>query len=133
MKHIFSVIVVVLAGFSLMALYTQTGQTPIDGKTANITDTTPTTIIAEVAGQRTYIGQITCINSHASVGTWVHLDNNSVSRWPLYLGPAGGGATVNFNERSMLRGAVNQAWTVTAETTGANYRCAASGYSNVEG
>jgi hypothetical protein len=100
-----------------------------DGTTGNITDTTSTQLVAaKGAGVRTYLQTITVQNSHATVSTWVNILDGAVVRMTVYAVALGGGISIPLPKP--LRGTANTAWNVQCETTGANVRANAVGYTS---
>lgn len=100
------------------------------GTTAAMTGTTTTSIIAApAAGLRNYVTNITCTNSHATVGTFVLVQDGSggTTFYEAYAAAVGGGFSIT------LPVPLRQPTTATAVfvadvTTGANVICSASGY-----
>lgn len=108
--------------------YAQAGSS-VDGKTADITGTADTALIAaQGGGIRTYITTLIIQNSHATVGTWVNVKDGTTSKLTVFCKAGGGGASVPLPKA--LRGSANTAWNVAAETTGANVRVSAVGYTS---
>jgi hypothetical protein len=102
----------------------------ISGTTAAITDTTRTELIASAGGSlRNYLTQITVTNSHATVGTFVKIEDNTTTIYQAYAAPLGGGFALTFPVP--LRGTAATAWNVSCVTTGANVIANASGYTGV--
>lgn len=83
---------------------------------ADITDLTVTTLIAASTTKRISLIGFTVTNSNASTGTVVDIKNGSTLAARNFAASAGGGWIGEGN----LPGALNTAWTATAETTGAN-------------
>lgn len=99
----------------------------VSGATAAITDTTRTSVIAAGgAGVRTYVTQILVTNSHATVGTFVLIEDGTTTLYVGYAAPLGGGFSVALPVP--LRGTANTAINVSCVTTGANVRASISGY-----
>lgn len=99
------------------------------GATSDITGTTATTIIAGTASNFLYITQILVTNSHATVGTFVNLTEET-SGTVLYTGYAaalGGGFSLTFPTPLRVPTAAKAIQGVCV-TTGANVRISASGY-----
>lgn len=102
----------------------------VSGLTAAMTGTTSTSLIAAPAsGLRNYVTHIIATNSHATVGTFVLIQDGSggTTIYEGYCAPAGGGFSISFP--TPLR----QPTTATAlycqdVTTGANVIVSASGY-----
>lgn len=103
----------------------------VSGVTAAMTGTTSTSLIAAPAGGlRNYVTHIACTNSHATVGTFVLVQDGSggTTIYEGYAAAVGGG--FSFTMPAPLR----QPTTATAlfvqnVTTGSNVICAATGYS----
>lgn len=101
----------------------------LTGRTGDITTTAQTTVIAaQGASTFVYVGEITIQNSHASVGTWVGINDGGTQKLDVYCAPGGGGAVITFPENAPLRMSVNTALTITCATTGANVRASATGF-----
>lgn len=99
----------------------------VAGKTAAITDTTRTQVIAaQGAGVRLYITHVIVTNSHATVGTYVKIEDGSTEIYGGYAAPAGGGFAITLPVP--LRLTANAALNVSCGTTGANVYASASGY-----
>lgn len=99
----------------------------ISGTTAAITDTTRTSLIAAQGdGIKTYLTQITVTNAHATVGTFVKIEDNTTTKYQAYAAPAGGGFSITFP--IPLVGTANTAWNVSCVTTGGSVVANASGY-----
>ena len=102
----------------------------VRGKTADITNQTPTTVIAAPgAGIRLYITQLTIMNSHATVGTWVDVLDDATEIQSVYAASAGGGVSMTLPVP--LRLGANIGLAVVCATTGANVRVSASGYTSL--
>lgn len=102
----------------------------VAGKTAAITDTTRTAVIAAPgAGVRHYVTHLLITNSHATVGTYVKVEDGTTEIYGGYAAPAGGGFSVTLPVP--LRLSANTALNVTCATTGANVYASASGYKGV--
>lgn len=102
----------------------------VAGKTAAITDTTRTAVIAAPgAGVRNYVTHLLITNSHATVGTYVKVEDGTTEIYGGYAAPAGGGFSVTLPVP--LRLSANTALNVTCGTTGANVYASASGYKGV--
>jgi len=100
------------------------------GKTSDITGTTDTSVIAaQGAGVRIYVTQVTVQNSHATVSTWVDIEDGTSAIYTIYAPAAGGGASVTFPVP--LRLTANTALQAKCATTGSNVRVSASGYKGV--
>lgn len=99
----------------------------LSGKTAAITDTTRTPVIAAQGdGVRIYVTHIIVSNSHASVGTLVKIENDTTEIYNGYAAAGGGGFSITLP--APLRLTANKALNVSCVTTGANVYVAASGY-----
>jgi hypothetical protein len=99
----------------------------VAGKTAAITDTTRTAVIAaQGAGVRLYITHIIVSNSHATVGTYVKIEDGTTEIYGGYAAAVGGGFSITLPVP--LRLTANAALNVSCGTTGANVYAAASGY-----
>jgi len=102
----------------------------VSGVTSAMTGTTSTSVIAApAAGLRNYITQITVGNSHATVGTFVNIQDGSggTTIWTIPAAAVYGGATINFDPP------LRQPTTATAlycacVTTGSNTIVAANGF-----
>jgi hypothetical protein len=100
------------------------------GVTAAMTGTTPTSLIASPGGSlRNYATLIYCVNSHATVSTFVNVTDGSGGTvlWSIYAGAAGGGAGPSFIT-PLRQPTTATALFVVNVTTGANVVCNASGY-----
>lgn len=100
------------------------------GHTADITNTTATTVIAAPgASLHIYLTHILIQNSHATVGTWVNVteETSGTVLYTVYAGPLGGGASITLPVPIQVPTA-NKALQVTCVTTGSNVRASASGY-----
>lgn len=102
----------------------------VAGKTAAITDTTRTAVLAAPgAGVRNYVTHLLITNSHATVGTYVKIEDGTTEIYGGYAAPAGGGFSVTLP--APLRLSANAALNVTCGTTGANVYASASGYKGI--
>jgi len=102
----------------------------VSGKTAAITDTTNTQVLAAAgAGVRNYVTTILVTNSHATVGTLVKINDGSTEIFSGYAAAAGGGFAISLV--SPLRGTANTAVNAQCGTTGANVYVSATGYKGV--
>lgn len=102
----------------------------VSGVTAAMTGTTSTSIVAAPAsGLRNYLTQITCTNSHASVPTFVLVQDGSggTTIYEAYAAIAGGGFAISF-PAPLRQPTTATALFVQDVTTGANVICSASGY-----
>lgn len=102
----------------------------VKGVTSAITDTTSTSVVsAPGSGLRNYITQITIGNSHATVGTFVNIQDGNGGT-TLYTIPAAavyGGATITF-PTPLRQPTTNTAIYCACVTTGANVIVSISGY-----
>lgn len=102
----------------------------VKGKTAAITDTTRTAVIAaQGAGVKLYITHIAVTNSHATVGTYVKIEDGTTEIYGGYAAAVGGGFSYTLPVPLMIT--ANTALNVTCGTTGANVYACASGYKGV--
>jgi len=102
----------------------------VSGKTAAITDTTNTQVLAAAgAGVRNYVTTILVTNSHATVGTLVKINDGSTEIFSGYAAAAGGGFAISLV--SPLRGTANTAINAQCGTTGANVYVSITGYKGV--
>jgi hypothetical protein len=101
----------------------------VKGTTAAMTATTSTQLIAAVASNKIYLSTLTCGNSHATVGTFVNVQDGSggTTIWTVPAAAVYGGATLNFVPPIATTNG-NGVYVVNA-TTGANVICSGSGYS----
>lgn len=105
----------------------------VSGLTAAMTGTTSTSIVAAPAsGLRNYLTQIICTNSHASVGTFVIVQDGSggTTYYEGYAAAVGGGFSITF-PTPLRQPSTATAVFVADVTTGANVICAASGYKGI--
>ena len=101
----------------------------VSGATSDITNQTATTIITGVASNYLYITNILVTNSHATVGTFVNITEET-SGTVLYTGYAaalGGGFSITLPAPLKVPTA-GKALQATCVTTGTNVRASASGY-----
>lgn len=101
----------------------------VSGATSDITTTTSTSVVAAGGvGLRNYITHIVVQNSHATVGTWVNIQDGSggTTIYTLYCAAAGGGASITLP--CPIKTTANTALYAACATTGANVRVSASGY-----
>jgi hypothetical protein len=101
------------------------------GVTAAMTGTTSTSLIAAPgANLRNYVTQLVCTNSHASVGTFVLVQDGSggTTIYNAYAAAVGGGFALTF-PAPLRQPTLNTALYVQDVTTGANVICSASGFS----
>lgn len=101
----------------------------VSGVTSAMTGTTSTQLIAAVTSNKLYLTTITCGNSHATVGTFVNVQDGSggATLWTIPAGAVYGGA-VNNIVPPVATTSGNGVFVVDA-TTGANVICSGSGYS----
>lgn len=102
----------------------------VSGVTSAMTGTTSTSLIsAPSAGLRNYITQIIVTNSHASVGTFVLIQdgNAGTTIYEGYAAAAGGGFSISFPV-PLRQPTTATALYVQNVTTGANTIASASGY-----
>lgn len=103
--------------------------TLINGKTASITTTTNTSVIAaQGVTKKLYITQLLVTNGHATVGTYVNIKDGVNSIYTGYASALGGGFAVTFPSESPLVLSLNSALNAACETTGSDVRVSASGY-----
>jgi len=104
----------------------------VSGATGDITGVTSTQVIAAgAAGVRNYITHILVQNSHATVGTWVNIQDGSggTTLYTIYAPAVGGGASVTLPVPIKTTAATGLF--AACVTTGANVRVSASGYRGV--
>lgn len=102
----------------------------VSGVTADIVNTTRTEVIAAgAAGVRHYITHILVQNSHATVSSWVNIEDGTTAKYSVYALAGGGGASITLPVP--LVGTAATAWNASAVTTGANIRVSMSGYKAV--
>lgn len=102
----------------------------VSGGTSAMTGTTSTSLIAApAAGLRNYLTQITCGNSHATVGTFVNVQDGSggTTIWTLPAAAVYGGATIHFSP-PLRQPTTATAIFVADATTGANVICFGNGF-----
>lgn len=102
----------------------------VSGVTAAMTGTTPTSLMPSPGGSlRNYATLIYCVNSHATVSTFVNVTDGSGGTvlWSIYAGAAGGGAAPQYIT-PLRQPTTATALFVVDVTTGANVVCNASGY-----
>jgi len=101
------------------------------GVTAAMTGTTSTQVIALVASKRIYVTKISCSNSHASVGTFVNVQDGSggTTLATLAAGINFGGETDSGGGVPLFATTSGNGLYVADVTTGANVICSASGFS----
>lgn len=104
----------------------------LDGKTAAITDTTSTAVIAaQGAGVKIYLTSIQITNSHATVGTLVTVLDGATEKLRVYvpaLNGTAGESTVVLEFPVPIALTANTALNVQCVTTGANVYASAQGY-----
>lgn len=102
----------------------------VSGTTAAMTGTTSTSLVASPGGSlRNYITHISCVNSHASVGTFVTVQDGSggTALMTLAAGSVYGGESVGLPV-PLRQPTAATALFVANVTTGANVICNAIGY-----
>lgn len=102
----------------------------VSGTTAAMTGTTSTSLVgAPGAGLRNYITNLTCVNSHATVGTFITIQDGSggTALYTIAAAAVFGGATITL-PAPLRQPTANTALFVADVTTGANVICSASGY-----
>lgn len=102
----------------------------VQGTTAAMTGTTSTSLVASPGGSlRNYITNITCVNSHATVGTFVTVQDGSggTALYTLAAAAVFGGSTITF-PAPLRQPTAATALFVADVTTGANVICSASGF-----
>lgn len=103
--------------------------TLISGKTASITTTANTSVIAAQGNtKKLYITQILVTNGHATVGTYVNIKDGFSTIYTGYASALGGGFALNFPAESPLVLSLNSILNVACETTGSDIRASASGF-----
>ena len=103
----------------------------VSGTTAAMTGTTSTSLIASPGGSlHNYILNITCVNSHATVGTFVTVQDGSggTALYTLAAASVFGGSSISFAYPGLRQPTAATALYVADVTTGANVICSASGY-----
>lgn len=102
----------------------------VQGTTAAMTGTTSTSLVAAPgAGLHNYITNLTCVNSHATVGTFITVQDGSggTALYTVAAGAVYGGSTMSL-PAPLRQPTANTALFVANVTTGANVICSASGY-----
>lgn len=102
----------------------------VSGTTAAMTGTTSTLLLAAPAGSlRNYVTQIACVNSHATVGTFITVQDGSGGTALATLAAASvfGGSNFTF-PTPLKQPTVATGLYVADVTTGANVICTATGY-----
>jgi hypothetical protein len=96
-----------------------------------MTGTTSTSLIAAVTSNRIYVTSISCVNSHATVGTFVTVQDGSGGTALATLAAAAvfGGDEKNGGGVPLFKTTSGNALYVADVTTGANVICNASGFS----
>jgi hypothetical protein len=105
----------------------------VSGVTSVITGSLTTSLIAApAAGLRNYITQVIATNAHATVGTFVNLQdgNNGATFYSGYAAPAGGGFAISF-PTPLRQPSSASALYVACTITGASVVVAASGYKGI--
>lgn len=99
------------------------------GTTAAMTATTSTQLIAAVASQKIYLTHIMCTNSHATVGTFIMLQDGSggTTIYEGYAAAVGGGFSATLP--IPIATTAGNGLFVADVTTGSNVICSGSGYS----
>lgn len=101
----------------------------VSGASSDITTTTAQSLIAAGgAGIKNYITHLLVQNSHATVSTWVNIQDGvgGSTIYTVYAAAAGGGASVTLP--CPIATTANTALGFACATTGANVRVSASGY-----
>jgi hypothetical protein len=103
----------------------------VKGTTSAMTGTTSTQLIAAVASNKIYLQTLVCGNSHATVGTFVDVQDGSAGTVlaTVPAAPNYGGATVKFDPPIPTTN--GNGVFVVDETTGASVKCTGSGYSGL--
>jgi hypothetical protein len=102
----------------------------VQGTTAAMTGTTSTSLVAAPgSGLRNYVTNLTCVNSHATVGTFVTVQDGSggTALYTLAAAAVFGGSSIVF-PAPLRQPTANTALYVADVTTGANVICSAAGY-----
>ena len=102
----------------------------VQGTTAAMTGTTSTSLLGVPgSGLHNYVTNLTCVNSHATVGTFVTVQDGSggTALYTLAAAAVFGGSTITF-PAPLRQPTANTALYVADVTTGANVICSASGY-----
>lgn len=102
----------------------------VKGTTSAMTGTTSTSLVAAPgAGLKNYITTLSCVNSHATVGTFVTVQDGSggPAIWTVAAAALFGGTAITF-PAPLQQPTANTALFVADVTTGANVICSASGY-----
>lgn len=103
----------------------------VSGTTAAMTGTTSTQVIAAVASNRIYVTSISCVNSHATVGTFVTVQDGSggTALRTMAAGAVFQGDEANGGFAPLFKTTSGNGVFVADVTTGANVICNAAGYS----
>lgn len=103
----------------------------VSGTTAAMTGTTSTQLLAAITSNRLYVTSISCVNSHATVGTFVTVQDGSggtalrtMAAGAVFQGDEANGGFVPLFKTTSGNGVF-----VADVTTGANVICNASGFS----
>lgn len=118
-----------LVGKQIMLPYANP-ENSVSGLTAAMTGTTTTSLLAAPAsGLRNYVTDLYCVNSHATVSTFVNIQDGSggTTIYQGYAGAVGGGFGRSFNV-ALKQPTLATALFVANVTTGANVVCNAVGY-----
>lgn len=101
----------------------------VKGTTAAMTGTTSTQLIAAVTSNKIYLTHVICTNSHATVGTFVALQDGSGGTiiYEGYAAAVGGGFSVTLP--TPVSNTSGNGIFVADVTTGANVICSGSGFS----
>lgn len=102
----------------------------VTGTTAAMTGTTSTVLLASPGGSlRNYVTTLTCVNSHATVGTFVTVQDGSggTAIYTLSAASVYGGSTVTFTV-PLKQPTTATGLYVADATTGANVICSSTGY-----
>lgn len=102
----------------------------VKGTTSAMTGTTSTSLLAAPgSGLKNYITTLSCVNSHATVGTFVTIQDGSggTAIWTVAAAALFGGTAITF-PAPLQQPTANTALYVANVTTGANVICSASGY-----
>lgn len=104
----------------------------VKGTTGAMTGTTSTVLLAAVASQKLYVTYISCVNSHASVGTFVTVqDGMGGTALTTLAANSGYGGDEQTGSTPLFWTTAGNGLYVADVTTGANVICNASGYSGV--
>jgi hypothetical protein len=103
----------------------------VSGTTAAMTGTTSTQLLAAVTSKSLYVTSISCVNSHATVGTFVTIQDGSGGTALATLAAAAvyGGDEKNAGGGPLFKTTSGNGLFVANVTTGANVICNASGFS----